>query len=173
MWYGCLHEGQQERVKLPYMSGGCVGNCSHFMRIYIHPNIINSPQAIFFPLSTTFCLYLTHPHSECVVPVQKDLTPRPHCSCSGNVSLLLCILSTSNYTESAFMQYEGRGPFCVYVGYASQGCLEILTTNKLQRQSHKTFFFILKTSETRQKGTGEHLEHLKMNKQVVSLDSRH
>lgn len=37
LWYGCLDEGQQERVKLPCMSGGCVGNCSHFMRnLYPH-----------------------------------------------------------------------------------------------------------------------------------------
>lgn len=37
LWYGCLDEGQQERVKLPCMSGGCAGNCSHFMRnLYPH-----------------------------------------------------------------------------------------------------------------------------------------
>lgn len=107
--------------------------------------------------------------------MQKDLTPRPHCSCSGNVGPLLFILSTSNYTESAFMQYEGQGPFCVYVGYASRDSLGILTTNKLQRPSHKLSSSHFKQVNLTQekKGTGEHWEYLKMNKQVASLDSRH
>lgn len=80
--------------------------------IYMPTNSINSPQAIFF-LPISFSLYLTHPHIESVVPVQNDLTPQPRWSCSGNVDFLLCSRSTSNDTESAFMQYEGQGPFCV------------------------------------------------------------
>lgn len=31
LWYGCLDEGQLQRVRLQCMSAGCVGNCSHFM----------------------------------------------------------------------------------------------------------------------------------------------
>lgn len=100
--------------------------------IYNHANIINSPQAIFFSLSTFFCLYLTHPHAESVVPVQKDLTPQPYSICSGNVGRLLCILSTSNYTESAFSQYEGQGPFCVHIDYAAG----VLTLWRGNRQSY-------------------------------------
>lgn len=37
LWYGSLDEGHRQRVKLLYMSGGCVGNCIHFMRnLYLH-----------------------------------------------------------------------------------------------------------------------------------------
>lgn len=65
LWHGCLNQGQQERVKLLCMSGGCVGNCSHFMR-----NLY--PQWYYKQFFSHFLfLCSTHPHTGPIVLLQK------------------------------------------------------------------------------------------------------
>lgn len=67
------------RVELQCMSGGCVRNCSHFMRNLYPRWYYKQSSSHFFPLSTSFCLYLTHPHMLNLLCLCKkyDLTPRP------------------------------------------------------------------------------------------------
>lgn len=111
---------------------------------------------------------MTHPHSERVVPVRKYLTSRPQRSCNGNIGLLSCILSTSNYTESAFMQYEGHCPLCVYVGYTPPGSLDILTANEIAKGEPCPSY--LRQVNLKQDKQEQHREYLKMNKQVTTLN---
>lgn len=69
------------------------------------------------------------------------------------------------------MLYEDWGPFCVYVGYACQGGLDILTTIKSHRQSHNPSSLLRQKSKKQdRKRTGERREYQEMNKQVVSCD---
>lgn len=79
--------------------------------IYILADIINSPRAIFFPLSTSFCLYLTHPHMLNLLCLCKkyDLTPQPLSMLRWKCRQMkmLCILPTSNNTESASCSVMG------------------------------------------------------------------
>lgn len=53
------------------------------------------------------------------------------------------------------MQYEGQAPFCVYVGYTSQSSLDILTANKLQRESHNRSFSHLRQVDLKQDRKGQ------------------
>lgn len=111
LWHGCLKEGQQERVELQCMSGGCVRNCSHFMRNLYPRWYYKQSSSHFFPLSTSFCLYLTHPHMLNLLCLCKkyDLTPRPLSMLRWKCRQMkmLCILPTSNNTESASCSVMG------------------------------------------------------------------
>lgn len=99
------------RVKLQCMSGGCVRNCSHFMRNLYPRWYYKQSSSHFFPLSTSFCLYLTHPHMLNLLCLCKkyDLTPQPLSMLRWKCRQMkmLCILPTSNNTESASCSVMG------------------------------------------------------------------
>lgn len=84
--------------------------------IYTRANIINSPQAIFFLSLYLFLPILDTPTRWIRCTCAKRFNTSASSSiCSGNVGRLLCILSTSNYRDSAFKPVWRPKPLlCLY-----------------------------------------------------------